>query len=221
MKQSHILRLIVAALFAPSTISHADTISDPAKGEETAKLCVACHQADGSGMDHPSGESWPRLAGLNAQYLYKQLLDVKSGSRQAPTMQPFVTMLNDEQMADVSAYYASLSVPAITGRSSDDEALLALGEKLATRGDWPRYIPPCSACHGPDNLGVGSAFPALAGQHAGYIEQQLRNWQEDKRQNDPDDLMVSIAKRLTDEDITAVSIWLSQQPAVRAQGGEQ
>lgn len=164
-------------------------------------------------MNVPGGESWPSLAGINAEYLYKQLSDVKAGTRNSPTMMPFVSMLNEQQFKDVSVYYSQL--PATEGKFDPEatEEELAHGEKLATQGDWDRYIVPCKSCHGPDNLGAGDAFPRLAGQHAGYIADQLYAWQSGKRDNDPQHLMLAIAERLNDEDIRAVSQWLSRQPA--------
>lgn len=194
--------------------------ADEDLGQQTAQLCSACHLPDGAGKDNANAESWPRLAGLDADYLYQQLLSFKDGSRFAPSMMPFVNMLDDKQMRAVTKYYANLPVPEIQG-TEGDEKQLALGEKLATRGDWQRYIPPCQSCHGPNNLGVGSTFPAIAGQHASYIETQIHRWQEDQRKNDPDQLMVSIAKRMTPEDIQAVAAWLSQQPGVKTTGEGQ
>lgn len=190
--------------------------ADPNKGKETAIVCQACHMEDGAGKDNGEIESWPRLAGLSAAYLQKQMQDIKSGTRQAPSMIAFANMLTDEQVADVSAYYASLP-PPFAETSTADPALLAHGEKLAMRGDWDRYLPPCAACHGPDNQGAGDIFPALAGQHAGYIRKQLQLWQDDQRQNDVNQLMTAIAKRMTAEDIEAVSLWLAAQ---KPQGGQ-
>lgn len=95
--------------------------------------------------------------------------------------------------------------------------LLAHGEKLALRGDWDRYLPPCISCHGPDNQGAGDIFPGIAGQHAPYLRKQLELWQQDERKNDVNQLMTSIAKRLTAEDIQAVSLWLARQ---KPQGGQ-
>ncbi|NWN90615.1 cytochrome c4 [Marinobacter adhaerens] len=192
---------------------------DVASGEATAAVCVACHQPDGSGVNVPGGESWPKLAGLNANYLYKQLVDVKEGTRTSPTMQPFVSMLDDQQMKDVSLYYSQLESTEGKGDTDATEEQLALGKKLATEGDWDRYIVPCSSCHGPDNQGAGDHFPAIAGQHAGYIADQLQAWKSGRRDNDPQRLMLAIAERMNDEDILAVSQWLSRQPAV--QGGEK
>lgn len=192
---------------------------DVASGEATAAVCVACHQPDGSGANVSGGESWPKLAGLNARYLYKQLVDVKEGTRKSPTMQPFINMLDDQQMKDVSLYYSQLEPTEGKGGEDATEEQLALGKKLATEGDWDRYIVPCSSCHGLDNQGAGDHFPAIAGQHAGYIADQLRAWKSGRRDNDPQHLMLAIAERMNDEDILAVSQWLSRQPA--RQGGEQ
>ncbi|MDO4777877.1 MAG: c-type cytochrome [Cardiobacteriaceae bacterium] len=189
---------------------------DPVKGQEAAVVCQACHMENGGGRDNGETESWPNLAGLPAAYLVKQMQDFKNGSRQAPSMIPFANMLTDEQVADVSAYYASLPQPASEVPAADP-AVLAHGEKLATRGDWDRYLPPCAACHGPGNHGAGDIFPALAGQHAGYLKKQLQLWQQDQRQNDVNQLMASIAKRMTPEDIEAVSLWLAAQ---KPQGGK-
>lgn len=182
------------------------------RGETAAGTCVACHQADGSGMNVPGGQSWPRLAGLDADYLAKQLHDMQAGHRESPIMLPFANMLDDQQIADVSAYYSQLPATGADGGDAE-EAVLARGEQLALRGDWDEYIVSCKSCHGPGNQGVGSIFPEIAGQHAGYIEDQLHAWQEGRRANDPQNLMGAIAKRMSDEDISAVAAWLASQPA--------
>ena len=183
---------------------------DAERGQAAAVACVACHQADGSGKNVPDGESWPRLAGLDAGYLAKQLHDYQAGRRQNASMQPFANMLDAQQIADVAAYYSQMPVSRAQGGDVED-ALLARGEQLALRGDWDAYIVSCASCHGPRNEGAGSHFPGIASQHAGYIEAQLRAWQADERDNDPQNLMGAIAKRMSDEDIRAVSAWLASQ----------
>lgn len=182
------------------------------RGKAAAMTCVACHQANGNGMNIPGGESWPRLTGLDRDYLVSQLKAFKDGSRNNPSMLAFATMLSDEQMVDVASYYASLPVTKIEPPVAD-EALLKHGEKLALQGDWDRYIVACTSCHGVDNQGNGSTFPSLAGQHPGYIAQQITAWKNETRKNDPQNLMAAIAKRMDDQDIAAVSAWLATQPA--------
>ena len=126
-------------------------------------------------------------------------------------MLAFATMLNDEQMKDVATYYASLPVTQPTPPAVD-EALLKHGEKLALKGDWDRYIVACTTCHGVGNQGNGATFPGLAGQHPGYIAQQITAWKNETRKNDPQNLMAVIAKRMDDRDVEAVSAWLATQP---------
>src|SRR5690625_7149299 len=122
-------------------------------------------------------------------------------------------MLNDDQLGDVAAYYASLEVVATEPEEADPK-LLERGRELALHGDWDRYIVACVSCHGPGNHGVGSVFPNISGQHPAYIATQLKAWKNGERDNDPLGLMKSIAQRMSDEDIHAVSAWLGQQPVL-------
>ncbi|MEZ2746203.1 cytochrome c [Halopseudomonas bauzanensis] len=196
------------------TVLAAPRAGDPEQGKAAAALCATCHQADGSGLNNPAGESWPRLAGLEADYLASQLHAYKTGARRNPSMEAFAQMLDDEQILHVSAWFASL--PATDGQSAEDQGhsavLLKRGEQLATEGDWENYVVACSSCHGPDNLGAGTVFPAIAGQHFGYIRDQLLAWQKGTRENDPQRLMATIAERMSSNDINAVAAWLSTQP---------
>jgi cytochrome c553 len=207
------ITLAAFGLAAYAGFALAATEGDAERGKEVANLCIACHQADGSGMHIEGGESWPRLAGLNATYFAKQIHDIKKGTRVNATMTPFVNMLDDQKTADVAAYYSQLEPTAGQGGANADEATLKRGQQLAERGDWSQYIVSCKSCHGPGNRGAGDVFPGIAGQHAGYIEAQLKAWKEGTRKNDPQDLMGSIARRMSDEDIHAVAVWLANQSA--------
>lgn len=184
---------------------------DPVKGQQTAAMCMGCHQPDGNGKSNQGTDSWPRLAGLDAGYIRKQLNDFRAGSRQNPSMMPFAAMLTPEQIADVAAYYAGLPGKATETLTLTPEQS-TLGRRLVVRGDWDRYIPSCASCHGPDTSGVGAGFPELAGQNSGYIRQQLKAWQAGTRSNDPNHIMLAVAKRMTDADIDAVALWLANQP---------
>ncbi|HLS17647.1 MAG TPA: c-type cytochrome [Paenalcaligenes sp.] len=183
------------------------------RGKAAAATCVACHQADGSGMNNEGAEPWPRLTGLHPDYIVTQLTDFKEGRRTNASMQPFANMLDDEQVHDVAVYYSSLEVAADASVEAS-EALLERGRELALNGDWDRYIVACVSCHGPGNHGVGSTFPNISGQHPAYIVKQLQAWKEGERENDPLGLMKSIAQRMTQEDMQAVAAWLGQQPVL-------
>ncbi|MCK0165701.1 c-type cytochrome [Marinobacter sp. S6332] len=99
------------------------------------------------------------------------------------------------------------------GSENANEATLKRGKQLAERGDWSRYVVSCKSCHGADNQGAGAVFPGIAGQHAGYIKTQLQAWRAGTRKNDTQDLMGSIARRMSDDDINAVAAWLASQSA--------
>ena len=170
-----------------------------------ATACVACHGMDGMGLA-PAG--FPRLAGISADYLSKQLHDFQSGKRASPVMQPLAKSLTHEEIASVTAAIAAMPAPAVPAinRSRMPEGL---GEKLALRGAWERDIPECVSCHGPGGVGVGSAFPPLANQPSMYLVAQLNAWRDGSRQNDPNDLMGHIAKSMTEDEIKAVADYFS------------
>jgi len=200
--------LISACLAASAAFAQE---GDAERGQAAAATCTACHQANGAGMNIPGGESWPRLAGLDAGYIAKQLHDFKAGRRQNASMMPFASMLSDEQIIDVAAYYSQMPVTPAQGGQDASEAELARGQQLAERGDWDDYIVSCKSCHGPGGQGAGSDFPGIASQHAGYISAQLLAWKNDERSNDPQNLMGAIANRMSDDDIQAVSAWYATQ----------
>lgn len=196
------------------TLGLARAEGDPAAGQQLVMQgdgkggapCLACHGVDGAGND---AAGFPRLAGLDAGYLARQLRDYRDGRRSDPIMLPNAANLSDQQIDDVAAYYQGQSAqPTPAGA---DDSVLALGEKLVKQGDWDNYIAPCESCHGPDSQGVGSTFPALAGQHAGYLRKQLEAWQSGARTNDENQLMLAIAGRLNPQQIEAVAAYLSHQ----------
>lgn len=177
-----------------------------------AMPCVACHGADGLGL---AAAGFPRLAGLPAGYLRKQLEDFRSGSRSNSVMRPLAIALTDAEMTAVSEALAAMSAPvaAVAHRS---EMPTDPAQRLALQGAWDRQIPACVSCHGPAGTGVGDAFPPLAGQPAAYLSAQLLAWQNGTRRNDPDDLMGHIAKSLTPEEVQAVARYFaSLSPEVK------
>lgn len=179
--------------------------------------CIGCHGAQGEGN---AAAGFPRLAGTNAAYLSAQLAAFADGSRQNPVMQPLSKLLSPHERDAVSAYFASLPAPA--GVVTADGAPIApadTGAWLATRGRWSQGLPACAQCHGPGGLGVGSAFPPLAGQPAAYIAGQLNGWKHGARPPGPMALMPMIAGKLSDADIDAVAAYYARGGA--AQGDKR
>ncbi|MDR9436835.1 MAG: c-type cytochrome [Thiohalophilus sp.] len=179
-----------------------------------ATACVACHGANGEGN---ASAGFPRLTGLNAEYLAKQLRDYRAGSRTNPTMNPIAAALDAAASRDVAAYYASLDPAGDASKGKESAA----GRTLALRGDWDNTIPACVSCHGPGGRGVDPAFPALAGQHASYIKMQLQAWRDGKRRNDANDLMKVVAERMSEEQIQAVADYFAAAPVQPDAGADQ
>lgn len=209
--------LLMSGVLAVATATGAEV--DQAvldRGKEVSALCIACHMESGSGSSIEGFEYRPRLTGMNPDYMIHQIQSFRDGTRVNASMKPFADLLTDEQMHDVSHYYASL--PAIKADDfevivSDD--VLAHGKKLIYKGDWDRYIPACVACHGVDAYGIGVSFPNINGQNPAYLKKAINDWKEETRSNDPLELMSRVAKRLTEKDIEAVAAYLASQPAVK------
>lgn len=178
-----------------------------------AAACVACHQATGLGMPNLA----PSIAGMPAAYLAAQLKHFQTDERQNAIMKPMAMMLDEAGIKATSEWFASLTLPqptqpAFRGEKNPQE-ITDLGEKLAYLGDWERDLPSCVACHGPEGVGVGDTFPHLAGQHADYIESQLKAWQAGTRAGDANGIMGVMAKKLTAEEITAVAQYFANVEA--------
>lgn len=206
--------LIIAAAFAWTAPAHAiDAAAIAAQGNgRGAAPCQSCHGADGGGME---AAGFPRLAGLDAGYLRKQLDDFAAGTRANPVMQPNALALSEEERQAMADYYAHLPMPPRAAATVPDDAL---GRELATRGRWSQQLPACEQCHAPGGIGVGAHFPPLAGQPAAYLASQLRAWKAGTRRNDPLALMQGVGRALDERDILAVSAWFAAQPSGAQRG---
>lgn len=208
-------RLLVLAVIALSGVPLLARATDAATitrqgNSKGAAPCIACHGADGGGQ---AAAGNPRLAGLDAAYLQKQLDDFASGTRDSPVMKPTASALSEAERHALARYYSQLPLPpSLTRPATPLPPVNSVGAVLATRGDWNRNVPGCVQCHGPDGVGVGAHFPPLAGQSAAYIEAQLKAWQNGSRHNDPLQLMQHVSKALSAQEIHAVATWFAAQP---------
>jgi cytochrome c553 len=154
--------------------------------------CVSCHGARGEG----NGFDAPRLAGLPAGYLQKQMEDYAAGLRPHEVMRDVARFLDSHERVRVADHYAALPVAA-------SEAVAPAAPALYTRA--------CQQCHGVDAAGTPLG-PPLAGQPAPYLVQQLQDWQAAKRRNDGNHEMLKVAQRLTADEVHALSRHLAQIP---------
>jgi cytochrome c553 len=173
---------------------------DPVNGQKIAtQVCAACHGVDGNS---PAAAN-PRLAGQHAEYLAKQLGDFKANKdRKNAIMLGFVTPLSAADMRDLAAHY-SAQKPRLG--ATQDKELVAVGQKLYRAGNPATGVPACAACHGPNGSGIPSQYPRLAGQFAEYTAAQIRAFRSGERANDGNQIMRTIAARMTDQEVAAVA----------------
>lgn len=168
-------------------------------GEGGARYaCVSCHGARGEG----NGFDAPRIAGLPAGYLQKQLEDYAAGLRPHELMRDVARFLDSHERVRVADHYAALpprGLPPATAERGDGSAA-ALYERA------------CQSCHGVDARGTAQA-PPLDGQPAFYLVQQLQDWRVSKRRNDAGQAMLRVAQQLSAEEIRQLSLHLSAIPA--------
>ena len=192
-----IIGLTLTLLF--SNIAYA---SDIAKGQAKSVVCAACHAVDGNSAIAAN----PKLAGQSAKYLVKQLHDFKSGKRANAIMAPMAAMLNDEDIENVAAYYASQKVQHM----AVDDKYIAVAEKLYRGGDSDRDIPACIACHSATGEGMAAAgFPAIGGQHPAYTIATLKAFRSGDRASDANEVMRDVVAKMSDTQIEALAYYLA------------
>lgn len=179
---------------------------DAKAGEEKAAVCAACHAADGNSTIPEN----PKLAGQHAQYTAHHLHMFKSGERENAVMLGFASLLSEQDMIDIGAYFQTKQG---TSDVADPE-LAPKGQALYRGGDPARGIPACLACHGPAGHGVpGPSYPALVGQHNEYTESMLKRFREGQVFGNPKTnlnaaVMAGVAKNLSDADIQALAAYI-------------
>jgi cytochrome c553 len=204
------MRSIVPALLlaaATATFAAAPVFEDSMAQRTLA--CSACHGKEGRAG--PDGY-YPRIAGKPAGYLYNQLLNFRDGRRHYGLMTRLMDPLSDAYLLEIAQYFAALDLPYALPRAPTAEpAALQQGRLLATRGDASRNIPACAQCHGEALTGVQPNTPGLVGLPHDYLSGQLGAWRAGQRRAHAPDCMADIAKRLTLDDIAAVTSWLATQ----------
>jgi cytochrome c553 len=177
---------------------------DAARGEEKAGMCAACHGLDGNS----TMAMWPKLAGQHPADLERQIKLIKTGARPVPEMAGIVAALSDQDIADLSAYFAG----QVSGPAVADPELVSEGERLYRAGNPTTRIPACMSCHGPAGEGNPLAgYPALAGQHSVYLAKMLEgfksgtNWGEDDAGSN---VMVGVSALISASEIQAVSSYI-------------
>ncbi|MES9854073.1 MAG: c-type cytochrome [Candidatus Thiodiazotropha sp. L084R] len=196
--------LVTATLALSFSVGLAQAAGNAEEGKKNSAVCAGCHGAEGNSPINPV---WPKIAGQHPQYIEKQLRDFKAKDpkRSDPMMTPMALPLTDQGIADLAAYFSSLTVKG--GVAAADKA--KAGERIYRAGNADTGVAACMACHGPSGAGNPQAnFPAIAGQHAAYLEKALKDFRGGNRTNDTSNMMQGVVERMTDDEIAEVAQYI-------------
>jgi len=176
---------------------------DPVVGQEKAELCMGCHGEDGNSSD----PLIPKLAGQYGVHIAKQVRNYQSSYRTHQIMGAVAAAVTDEDLADISAYFAVQ--PLMKGASPSDNPI---GKNLFEKGDLSRMTVPCGNCHGATGKGQtprNPVFPVIGGQHKDYLLAQLLIFKKGERNNSPGGIMNITVQRLSDAELDALAEYVA------------
>ena len=184
--------LLVAMAFGVALIAgaQADDIKDK------VEVCKGCHGDNAVSQT----ENTPSLAGQLDQYIQWQLVYFRAGSRKNEQMQPIVEQLNNDDIRNLGAYFASLAPPKAS-KPDDNPDLSKKGEQAAVGRR-------CASCH-TDSYAGTKAVARIAGQREEYLVKALHDYKSGVRSGGAMAAMADVAYPLSEEEIEALAHYLA------------
>lgn len=162
-------------------------------------VCASCHGPDGNSTD----PTIPKLAGMDQEYLVRQLKGFVAGKRHSEAMEGALASIDPNDFPKLAAYFGKqVRAPGKVA----NPALVDTGKRLFEDGNTDSGVPACAGCHQPDGRG-NARFPRLAGQHQAYVLKQLADYKSGRRATDP--LMTTVGKRLAAEEMQALAEYIA------------
>lgn len=188
------------AIASPTVASISSLQGDAKNGKDAYHTCALCHTPQGWGTEDGY---FPQLSGQHPNVLIKQLIDIKTGNREVPTMIPFADEIfykGHQDVADVVSYISSLPMTPKNSVGAGDN--LDLGKKL--------YEQQCQSCHGPNAEGNNEkSYPLLQGQHYQYLLRQMQWIKQGIRKNGDEKMRMDISA-FKESDMQAVADYISR-----------
>jgi cytochrome c553 len=192
-KSSLLLALTVLATVLMPSAARAEGAPNP--------LCAGCHNEDGNSLV----PDFPKIAGLDAAYITKQITDFKKYKRVSEIMGPMAAQIQDSEIPTLAAYFSQQKrTPGVV----TDANLAAKGRQIYEEGILATAVPACGGCHGEKGEGTDK-FPRLAGQHAAYLVLQMNNFKNVVRNNDARGVMRAITLRMTEDEMKAAAEYIT------------
>jgi cytochrome c553 len=169
--------------------------ADLAAGKEKAELCIGCHGENGISQT----ENIPSLAGQPDLFVQWQLVFFRSGTRKSEQMQPVVEQINNEDIRNLGAYFASLAPPKAPADDNPD-----LSKKGAQAAAGRR----CAFCH-TDTYAGTKAVARVAAQREEYLLKALHDYKSGVRSGGGMAAMAEAVYPLSEEEIIALAHYLA------------
>jgi cytochrome c553 len=206
---THLLPAILRTLVAAATLcsaalsAHAQGISGDAQaGQKKAEMCIGCHGIPGYQNSFPEIHKVPMISGQSDKYIVSALNAYKKGERKHPSMRGIAGSLNEQDMADLAAYYAShVGKPAPETPRTASTSVAALIDKGA-----------CISCHGANfSKPIDPSYPKLAGQHADYLYVALKAYtvEGNSKVGRANGIMAGIAKQYTKAEMRDIAKYIA------------
>jgi cytochrome c553 len=201
-----LLSSLIALTVASATVfsAHAQDAQGNAKdGEAKIAMCIGCHGIKGYQASFPEVYRVPMISGQNAKYIASSLNAYKKGDRKHPTMRGIAASLTDQDIADISAYYAQHGVvqgSAPTVAKPADAKVAELLKKGA-----------CVSCHGENfSKPVDPSYPKIAGQHKDFLFVALKSYKVENQATwgRNNGVMGGIAKQFTNAELKAMANYI-------------
>ena len=180
---------------------------DVKAGEQKNAMCIGCHGIVGYQSSFPEVHKVPMISGQNAGYIASALQAYLKGERKHPTMRGIAISLTEQDIADLSAYYAqhgkgSTELPAAPKRQPD-----ARVAELLKKGA-------CVSCHG-ENFAkpIDPSYPKIAGQHADYLFVALKSYKETGKNayvGRSNGVMAGVAGQFSNDELKALAQYIGK-----------
>jgi cytochrome c553 len=198
---------VIAALSVVLPAAAMAAEGNPAAGKARAEEagCFACHGVDGVATENglAADKNVPNLAAEPDLYLQFQLVFFRKGVRKNEVMNAMAEQLSDDDLRNVSAYFASLPAPSAPAPADAAPEDTELGAKVAAAIH-------CTNCHGDHLEGVDN-IPRLAGQREDSLYEALRDFKSGARTSTGAAGMAEVVYPLGDLEMKALAHYLSQQ----------
>ncbi|MDO5623252.1 MAG: c-type cytochrome [Pseudomonadota bacterium] len=201
----------VIALTALPVRAQAQAVTgDVAAGATKVAMCIGCHGIQGYQSSFPEVYRVPMISGQSAAYIAAVLHSYQKGDRKHPSMRAIAGSMDDQDIADVAAFYqqqgqpegaAAPELPAAREPSAQVAQLLQKGA--------------CVSCHGANfSTPIDPSYPKIAGQHADYLYVAMRAYRDNTHatwgRGNP--VMAGMVKQFSNAELKAMAQYIGSLP---------